>query len=50
MGIVIYICLQIREAAKKVVLLMAGPLRPNPPFTPSTLMAVGNLELLQKKL
>ena len=40
----------IREAAKKLVLLlMAGPLRPNLP-PPSSLMAVGNLERWKKRL
>ena len=36
-----------RKAEKKVLLLMAGPLRPNPP---SSLMAVEILELWKKKV
>ena len=32
----------IREAVKKVLVLMAGPLRPNPP--PSSRLNVGTLE------
>ena len=39
----------IREAAKKVLLLMAEPLRPNPP-PPSSLMAVGKMERWEKRL
>ena len=38
----------IREAAKKVLLLMDGPLRPNPP-PHSSLMAVGTLERWKKR-
>jgi len=37
----------VREAAKKVLPLMAGPLRPNPP-PPSGLMADGTLERWKK--
>ena len=40
---------RLREAAKKVIFLMAGPLRPNPP-PPSSLMAVEILERWKKRL
>ena len=36
------------EAAKNVLLLLAGPLRPNPP--PSSLMAFGTSERWKKKV
>ena len=43
--------LMLREAAKKVLFLMAGPLRPNPPPPPpSSLMAVGTLERWKKEV
>ena len=39
----------LREAAKKVLLLMARPLRPNPP-PPSSIMAIEILERWEKRL
>ena len=39
----------VREAAKKSLLLMAGPLRPPPPPTPPSFMAVGTLGRREKR-
>ena len=41
--------MQNTHTIKKVLVLMAGPLRPNPP-TPSNLMAVEILEHWEKRL
>ena len=39
----------VREAAKKVILLMAGPLRPSPPPHPPLAMAIGTKQQIKNK-